>query len=581
MKKIAEQYIKYGLSVLPVKLDKSPSVKSWKEGVDDLGSFDNAEGVGIICGKLSDNLEVLDFDNHFGDAKQTISKFINIPEIKEIYDKYKLPIESTQSGGFHLLFRCDKIEGNQKLASKPKWNEKRKSFVPDAIIETRGEGGYIVAAPTKGYEIIRGDFKNISYIENEERDIIIETAKSFNEWFQYREDANETKDKPGDIYNDKLESIEEMKSSLMRAGWIEIREGYWRREGKNKGISATVGKVAPNVFYCFTSNGYPFVENSGYKPFQVVGLLDYNGDFKTFAKDLSERYDLNKKPDYNKKSEAKETKKDYESLLNNSYIDLEVKPPKPPIILEIANCRGVYHEWQRLFTAGNFSAITGKAKSKKTFSTVMPLAALVGNGIVYNKFRASLPESKRWVLRFDTEQGNYDAYISAKRVENLLGDTFTNYGNFGLRELDPLERCEVINYAIEKYKDNISFILIDGVADLTTSINSEDEAIRVGTLLLKWTKKYNIHICTIIHQNKGDNFATGHLGSYILKKAEVIISVEKDKDSPERSMVNCEMIRGSRDFDSFGFFINDNGMPEIYENIGEVKDQNLPPWQKD
>ena len=129
--KIAKEYIQSGLSILTVKLDKSPSVFRWKDVNFNENDFIDVEAIGIKGGIESGGLEILDFDNKFGDIKKIISEFINIPEIKTIYEKYKLPIESTQSGGYHLLFRCEKNNGNQKLASRPKWDEKNNKFKPE------------------------------------------------------------------------------------------------------------------------------------------------------------------------------------------------------------------------------------------------------------------------------------------------------------------------------------------------------------------------------------------------------------------------------------------------------------------
>jgi hypothetical protein len=61
----------------------------------------------------------------------------------------------------------------------------------------------------------------------------------------------------------------------------------------------------------------------------------------------------------------------------------------------------------------------------------------------------------------------------------------------------------------------LGFVVIDGIADLANAINDEIEASRVVSLLMRWTKIYNCHIHVIIHENKADNNATGHLGSSI------------------------------------------------------------------
>lgn len=566
MKKIAKEYINYGLSVLPTKQDKSPNVKgTWKDGIKDLSEFENAYGIGIICGELSGNLECIDFDNHFGDAKENISRFID--EINEIYSKYKFPIEQTVSGGFHFLYRSKKIQGNQKLASKPLLDQKTKRWRPDAIIETRGEGGYFVSTPTKGYKIIRNNILDIPEITVEERNIIISVCKSFNEWYDVRKESFEEKDKPGDIFNQDIESKEEMISCLKRSGWYEIKVGYWRRPSKKDGISATLGKVADNIFYNFSSNAYPFEPEKAYSPFQVITLLDYKGDFSGFAKELSKRYELNKpeRKQYGTvtKKTVKKDKSELEKLLKQSYIDLTIPVIKPPVIMKINDFENGNIAVKRLFTLSNFSAITGKSKSKKSYLVTVLLSAATSNHEIFNKISGNFPENKRGVLLFDTEQSYYDAYTASKRVHHLLDSEPDNFGAFGLREFTPRERREIIGFALELYKGNIGYIVIDGIADLSYTINNEEEASEISNLLMKWTKTYNCHITVVIHQNKNDSFATGHLGSFILKKAEAIISVTKDELDAYKSKVKCDMIRGVSDFNDFDIEIDSDGLPKI------------------
>ncbi len=567
MIEIVKKYIDNGFSVLPTKDDKSPATKKWY-GVDvDINEFAGAFGIGVKCGNESNGLECMDFDNHFSDAKETLSKYISISEVKEIYEKYNLPIESTQSGGFHLLFRCDKNDGNRKLASRPKWDEKLKRFKPDAIIETRGEGGYFVCAPTHGYKVIRNSILNVPKISIEERDILITNAISLNKWVEPIKNNFEEKDRPGDKYNSDFTAIEDVKSELLLKGWKELKTGIWQRPGKKKGISATLGYVE-NIFYVFTANGYPFEPEKGYTPFQVIALLKYNGDFSAFAKDLSERYGLNKQTDYTKKTEAKKpekTKDEWEDILSKSFIDLTIPVEKPPIIMKIGNVINGTNYHQRLLTLGNFSAITGKAKSKKTYLSSLIVSAFVKNSDEQNKFYSHLPENKRMVIRFDTEQSTYDAYVISKLTEKLIGYYAQHYGTFDLREFTPQDRCSIIDFALNKFKDNIGVVIIDGITDLATKINDEEEASKVTGLLMKWTKTYNCHIICIIHQNKNDNYATGHIGSAILKKAETIISAEK-MDDHFKSLIKCDNIRGAADFNDFEIEINTNGLPEVVQN---------------
>jgi len=563
-----KHYKNFGLSCLPTSDDKSPfKVKTWKETVFINKDFEGAFGIGIICGKASDNLECIDFDNHFYDAKENLSSFIS--QIKELYDKYKFPIESTTNGGFHLLYKCETIEGNLKLASRPRFDEKFNKFKPDCIIETRGEGGYFVSAPTEGYKWIRNTIEDIPTITSEERKEIFEVCRSFNTWHELKKYEEETQNKPGDLYNNSVEAANDIKSFLTSNGWTELNNGQWQRSGKKKGISATLGKVAPNILYVFSSNAYPFEPMKAYSPFQVMALLKYNGDFKQCAKDLAEKY-CEKKPIKNEPLKNQPEPKDQnelEAIMKKALIDLSVPIVRPPVIMKIRDFENNQIIERRLFTLGNFSAITGKSKSKKSFLAAMLLAAASKNGLINNKINGNLPQSKDGVILFDTEQSDYDVYRYAKNVKDIIGYECENFGAFALREYTPKERCDIIDYILTKFKDSVSYIVIDGVADLATAINDEIEATRVVSLLMKWTKIYNCHITVNIHQNKNDNFATGHLGSSILKKGECIISVFKDDNDSSKSKVECTDIRGTSEFKDFEIEIQQNGVPIISDNI--------------
>ena len=578
---VALRYKNAGLSCLPTQKDKSPAIKAWK-GVDiDVSNF-TAHGIGIKCGKASGNLECIDFDNHFGDAKDVISEFMKVEGVKEIYDKYSLPIETSVSGGFHLLYRCDTIEGNKKLAMRPKVKDGR--MQPDVLIETRGEGGYFVSAPTPGYAVIKNDICNIATITTGERGVLLSAARYFNKWVDTMYQTTEDKEKPGHRFNEDPASLEEMKDALITAGWVDCGADKWRRPGKNEGISATLGRAAENIFYNFSRSAHPFEAEKGYTAFQVVGLLKYDSDFKRFASDLAERYGLNHKTEvyvgqaYNNQPPAKreETPEEIDILLQRSMIDFNIPVAKPPVIMRIKAQMGTGTGYSRVFTLGNFSAITGKSKSKKTFLTSMFIASSLHGGYYGRVFESDLPEGRRGVLLFDTEQSNYDAYITAKRVPEMLGYFDDNFQAFDLREFSPLERCRLIERALEKAQNSISYVVIDGIADLAMAINDEIEASRVVSLLMKWTKLYNIHITLVIHQNKNDEYATGHLGSAILKKAECIISVKKDLTNSNRSEVDCTLIRGARDFDKFSFEINEQGLPVVDEFEAYIHDHEMP-----
>jgi hypothetical protein len=225
---------------------------------------------------------------------------------------------------------------------------------------------------------------------------------------------------------------------------------------------------------------------------------------------------------------------------------------------------------RRVFTLGNFSAIIGKAKSKKTYLLSAISASIIGKKLMWDKFQGGLETDKDLVLYFDTEQGDWDSWNVVRRIAMMAGQSYQDkFKAFNLRRFSPVERCKIIEFALLMHGDEAGFVVIDGIADLANAINDEDEASRVVSLLLRWTKDYQCHIATVIHQNKNDNFATGHLGSAIMKKCEIIISVTKDPADNYKSIVACDFTRGL-DFKPFSLVINHEGLPEIDNVVIEV-----------
>jgi hypothetical protein len=211
---------------------------------------------------------------------------------------------------------------------------------------------------------------------------------------------------------------------------------------------------------------------------------------------------------------------------------------------------------------------TGKAKSKKSFFQSM-LVASATSGLPYLDIIVSqLPENKRGVIVFDTEQSKFHVYRVANRVSRMIGYKPENLGVFSLRGLGAETIIELLDYTLNKYNKQIGIMFIDQVADLAKSINDEAEAVEIVTKLEHLTAKYECHICCVIHQNKKDNFATGWLGSQILKKAESVISVNKQSD--EVSEINSDAMRGMP-FPTFYISINDKGIPVLANSL-EIKE---------
>lgn len=233
---------------------------------------------------------------------------------------------------------------------------------------------------------------------------------------------------------------------------------------------------------------------------------------------------------------------------------------KPPLVAwQMKNVNG---EFDSLGHCGDFSVIIGKAKSRKSFLINIALCAAVTDEPALGIIKSQL--TGLTVLYFDTEQSTYYVQLAIKRICKATG--IANPANlivYALRKFTPAERLELIEFAIYN-TPNLGFVVIDGIKDLITSINDEEQATMIASKLLKWTTETNCHIVTVLHQNKSDSNARGHIGTELTNKAETVLSVSKsDKDS-EISIVEPQQTR-NKEPEIFGFEIID-GLPVLAQD---------------
>ena len=228
----------------------------------------------------------------------------------------------------------------------------------------------------------------------------------------------------------------------------------------------------------------------------------------------------------------------------------------PPEILQVNG--------STIGTLGNFSASTGKAKSKKTFNVSAIVAAALSNGEVL-RYTAAFPEDKRKVLYIDTEQSKYHCQKVMKRILLLAGlptdQDCPNLIFVALREQSPEQRRTIIDYMLYKMK-GIGLVVIDGIRDLMYDINNPTESTQIINMLMQWSSLYNLHIHTVLHLNKGDDNTRGHIGTELNNKAETVLQITKSQTDANISEVKAMHIR-DKEFEPFAFRINADSLPEL------------------
>ena len=150
--------IRGGVSIIPINhRDKLPAFdllpvnpatgKAWWEPFADRVASDDevrgwidsgARAIAMVCGEISGDITILDFDE-----PGFLERWTEL--VGHLWNG--LPLQRTQGGTYQVGFRCDMVEGNQKLAHVPDSDNVHGRRV---AIETRGHHGYACVPPSRG-----------------------------------------------------------------------------------------------------------------------------------------------------------------------------------------------------------------------------------------------------------------------------------------------------------------------------------------------------------------------------------------------------------------------------------------------
>src|SRR5262249_29468366 len=138
------------------------------------------------------------------------------------------------------------------------------------LIETKGEGGYCICAPSNGtvhetgkpYVLMAGRFSTIATITPEERALLVELARTFDECKPDKEPPGAGKtharqqggSRPGDDYNRRATWGEVLEPHGWRHVYERNGEAYWCRPGKERGVSATTNYQGSELLYVFSTS---------------------------------------------------------------------------------------------------------------------------------------------------------------------------------------------------------------------------------------------------------------------------------------------------------------------------------------
>ena len=523
-----------GVSVVPAAMDGSKApLGAWKkyqlthadrEQLDAWFSG-SATGLGIITGKVSGNLEMVELEGR-AVAEGCLDEIREIAINSGLADLWTIIsggyVERTPSGGIHFLWRIadEPVPGNTKLARRAGENDSVLVYA-----ETRGEGGFVVTAPSHGsvhpsgqpWQILVGSPATIPMLSWEEREAIVSVFRSIDsmpakETIVNSLATNPTSggDKPGDDFNNKAQWSE------ILVGWkvVFISNGvtYWRRPGKDIGISATTGRNDGDNLFVFTTSS-SFEAEKPYSKFAAFAHLHHGDDFSAAARDLRSK-------GYGSQTPSSSSLPSLGELMAPSPI-LTVVPDIDPDHVEPVKERSSWYpkpldlegaieepapeflsrnDGHRLFYKGKINALLGESESGKTWVALLAVkqALEIEQKVIYLDFEDSGKGILARLRSLSVVDSRFSHFTYANPDQNLTLD----------------ERIDLVD-ALQEIQPDL--IIVDGVNAAMTLLNLELTSNRDATFfsqqLLKPLALSGACVITIDHvpkskDNRG-NYAIG------------------------------------------------------------------------
>lgn len=317
-----------GGCVLPAAADgtKRPGLSGWKayqRERPDIGALaawfasGQYQGLGVVCGAVSGGLELIEFEGRAMDegvfeAAEQACEALGLSQVWRLLNLGY--VEESPAGGRHLLYRIGDgpVPGNTKIARRPATIDELDANPAEKVkglIETRGEGGWVVLAPSGGsthptgraWRVECGSPASVPTITREERDNLVQVLRGLDQCpvpaeAQTRPTLPTLLSEPGTGApalrpGDDFEARTSWEEILCPHGWTRAYQGgrvtYWRRPGKNIGQSATTGWSADRDRLFVFSSSTPFEPEIPYTKFGAYALLEHGGDHSAAAKALA------------------------------------------------------------------------------------------------------------------------------------------------------------------------------------------------------------------------------------------------------------------------------------------------------
>jgi len=273
------------------------------------------QGMGAVCGAVSGNLEMFELEGRFVARYGTddFVKRMKAAGLELLLKQFMNGIVTrSPSDGRHFLYRVDgPIEGNTKLAANTDL---------ETMIETRGEGGFVMLPPSHGtthpsgkpWTISKGGYASIPTITGEQRAALFAVARSYDEappappvtppaptrQVKIRQHTGTVGASYFDAVVEHLKATTTVRSILESHGWTyEYTDRHGRdilkRPGKDTdGASGSINDSGRLLAFS-SSTPFDFYRGSAtktptYDHLDVIAMYEHGGDRQAAARYIAE-----------------------------------------------------------------------------------------------------------------------------------------------------------------------------------------------------------------------------------------------------------------------------------------------------
>lgn len=214
------------------------------------------------------------------------------------------------------------------------------------------------------------------------------------------------------------------------------------------------------------------------------------------------------------------------------------------------------------FARGELVALTGKAKSGKTYICSLLMALAVKQQIMGISRIQKEPLRVLWI---DTEQSSDSTHeILTMRIAALIEQPVPEeqFFVYNFRQDNWQERLSLVLSCISMHQPDL--VIFDGIRDVVGDINNYQEAQNVLGKMLSIASWSNACIVCVLHQNKSleDKTLRGALGTELQNKSFETYECQKNPDTRIFTMRQT----ATRKYDittKLEFSVNTDGLPEV------------------